>query len=220
MFDRVALPRVLPFVAYIFFIFVADMLSRFGYSADQLRSLYAVKIAVVVVLLWYFRHQYSELAWRPMRPALVLGGVAAGLIVLVLWLNLGAGWMTVGTSAGFDPTRNGEVDWMLVSPRIAGAALVVPVMEELFWRSFLMRWLTRVDFLALDPARAGLKGLVVCCVLFGFEHNLWLAGIVAGVVYSVLYMRCGNLWTAILAHAVTNGALGVWIVCTAQWTYW
>jgi CAAX prenyl protease-like protein len=66
----------------------------------------------------------------------------------------------------------------------------------------------------------GLKALAIGAVLFGLEHNLWLAGIVAGLAYSLLYMRSGNLWTAILAHGVTNGVLGAWIVITGNWYYW
>jgi CAAX prenyl protease-like protein len=96
----------------------------------------------------------------------------------------------------------------------------VPVMEELFWRSFVLRWIDQPDFLRLDPAQAGLRGFVISVVLFGFEHNLWLAGIVAGVAYSVLFMRHRTIWSPILAHAVTNGMLGVWVVMTGEWSYW
>ncbi|HEU4775606.1 MAG TPA: CAAX prenyl protease-related protein, partial [Telluria sp.] len=145
---------------------------------------------------------------------------AAGVTVLLLWINLNAGWMTLGQSAGFDPVTDGRIDWLLVAARIAGAALVVPVMEELFWRSYLMRWIASARFLQVRPAQLGLRSFVVTVVLFGFEHNLWLAGIVAGAVYSVLYMRSGTLWSPILAHGVTNGLLGAWIISTGHWTYW
>jgi CAAX prenyl protease-like protein len=57
-------------------------------------------------------------------------------------------------------------------------------------------------------------------VLFAFEHNQWLAGIVAGAAYSLLYMFQRGLWSAVLAHAVTNGVLGIWIVRSGMWTYW
>ena len=69
-------------------------------------------------------------------------------------------------------------------------------------------------------ARVGWSAFLITAVLFGFEHNLWLAGIVAGVAYALLYMRTGQLWAPILAHAVTNGLLGVWILVTSNWTYW
>lgn len=213
--------RIVPFAVYLAFIVIADLLGRLGYGAQELRWLYAVKIAAVLAALFIYRRSYAELAWRPLSLAASAVAVAAGLLVFVLWIALDAGWMVIGTPAGFIPLNpDGRVDWLLVAVRIAGAALVVPVMEELFWRSFLLRWMVAPDFRGVPPARITLKALAVTVVLFGFEHNQWLAGIVAGIAYSLLYMRSGNLWSPVLAHAVTNGALGVWIVATENWQYW
>ncbi|MCC2972031.1 CAAX prenyl protease-related protein [Massilia sp. IC2-476] len=220
LFSRAAWARILPFGAYIFFIILGDMLERTGMSRADLRWLYPVQIAVVALLLGVNWRSYHEL--RAPLPGLkqLLLALLVGVLVLVLWVNLDAPWMTVGSSPGYDPRTNGELDWLLILIRIAGAALVVPVMEELFWRSFVMRWVDAADFEALDPARVGIKGFLVSVVLFGFEHNLWLAGIVAGVAYSLLYMRHRNLWSAVIAHAVTNGLLGVWVVATGSWAFW
>ncbi|MDC8757598.1 CAAX prenyl protease-related protein [Janthinobacterium fluminis] len=220
MFDRDALPRVLPFLVYMFFVFLDDMLGRLGWQAHELRHLYAVKIGAVLALLLAYRRRYTELATWTLGAGGVLAAALAGVVVLVLWINLNAGWMSVGAAAGFDPRTDGAIDWLMVAVRIAGAALVVPVMEELFWRSFLMRWIDTPDFLAASPARVKARGFVVAVILFGFEHNLWLAGIVAGAVYSILYMRSQSLWSPIVAHGVTNGLLGGWIVSTGHWTYW
>nr|WP_187358663.1 CAAX prenyl protease-related protein [Pseudoduganella aquatica] len=213
--------RIVPFAVYLFFIFIADVLVRLGYSAQDTRWLYGAKIlAVSAALMFYWRH-YAELAWKGMRASLLAASVALGLLVFVLWISLDAGWMQIGSAAGFDPRgAGGAVNWGLVALRIAGAALVVPVMEELFWRSFLLRWLDSPDFLSVRAAAVSLKALAITVLLFGFEHNLWLAGMVAGLAYSLLYMRSGNLWAAIVAHGVTNGVLGAWIVATGNWHYW
>ena len=240
MFTPESLPRILPFLVYMAFIFIGDMLARLGWNTGELRWLYGVKIGAVLAVLLYYRRQYSELAGPfqpgPHRDAPHLAGprldwtrptarmfsiaIASGVLVLVLWINLDAAWMTIGSSAGFDPRTDGRIDWLLVALRLSGAALVVPVMEELFWRSFLMRWIDCPAFLQMNPANTRLKAFAVTVVLFGFEHNLWLAGIVAGAVYSLLYMRSQTLWSPILAHAVTNGMLGLWIISTNHWTYW
>ncbi|MGI4844744.1 MAG: CAAX prenyl protease-related protein [Janthinobacterium lividum] len=220
LFSRAAWARILPFGAYIFFIILGDMLERTGLSRAELRWLYPVQIGVVAVLLAVFWRRYHELRAPLPGAAQLLVSVLVGIVVLVLWINLDAPWMTVGSSPGYDPRTNGELDWLLIVIRIAGAALVVPVMEELFWRSFVMRWVDSADFEALEPARVGIKGFLVSVVLFGFEHNLWLAGIVAGVAYSLLYMRHRNLWSAVIAHAVTNGLLGAWVVATGSWAFW
>jgi CAAX prenyl protease-like protein len=219
-FDRASWVRILPFGAYLSFFLVGDLLARLGVDAASLRWLYAVKIALVAGLLVRFWPEYTELKGKAISATAVLTAVAAGVAVFFLWINLHAGWMVIGTSAGFDPRTGGVIDWPLVAVRIAGAALVVPVMEELFWRSFVMRWIDKPDFLSLDPAQAGLRGFCISVLLFGFEHNLWLAGIVAGVAYSVLFMRHRTIWSPILAHAVTNGMLGAWVVMTGAWSYW
>jgi CAAX prenyl protease-like protein len=93
-------------------------------------------------------------------------------------------------------------------------------MEELFWRSFLMRWIDRHDFLSLAPALVSLKAIVISSIVFGFEHTLWFAGILAGLAYAWLYRASGSLWPPIIAHAVTNGVLGVWVIQTGQWQFW
>jgi uncharacterized protein len=220
MFSRAAWARILPFLTYLFFIFAEDMLRRLGWSGAELRWLYPLKTAAVVLMLALFWRHYTELRVpRPSAPALALA-VVAGVLVLVLWINLDADWMTIGTASGFDPRTGGRIDWALVAVRIAGAALVVPLMEELFWRSFLMRWIEAADFETVDPSQLRLKSFLVTVLLFGFEHNLWFAGIVAGATYSGLYMRNRTLWSPILAHAVTNGLLGIWVVATANWSYW
>jgi CAAX prenyl protease-like protein len=224
MFNRAAWLRILPFAAYLAFIVIGDVLERLGVRQDTLRWLYPAKIALVAMLLALFWRQYREFSREYSRfhlaPLQALTALATGVLVLVLWIALDAKWMIVGSPAGFDPRVGGRIDWLLVAIRIAGAALVVPVMEELFWRSFLMRWVDAADFESVEPSQLTLKSFVITVLLFGVEHNLWLAGIVAGAAYSLLYMRHRNLWSPILAHAVTNGLLGVWVVRTGSWSYW
>ena len=220
MFNRAAWARILPFLTYMLFIGVTELLGHLGWSAVDLRWLYGAKVGAVVLVLAIFWRHYAELKSFRLPARGVLLALAAGVLVLVLWLALGADWMTIGTAAGFDPTTAGRIDWPLVVVRIAGAALVVPVMEELFWRSFLLRWIDTADFETVDPSQVTIKSVIVTSVLFGFEHHLWLAGIVAGIAFSALYMRHRTIWSPILAHAVTNGVLGAWVVATSSWSYW
>lgn len=220
--DRDKISRIAPFAAYVFFMLVEDVLLTLGWDANDVRLLYMVKITVVASLLWLWRNAYSELRWpagENWRTWLI--AIVAGIVVFVAWINLTANWMVMGESVGFDPRKDdAQMDWLLVMMRLLGAALVVPLMEELFWRSFLMRWIVHPNFLSVNPAQVGLKAFCITAVLFAVAHSLWFAGLLAGVIYNLLYMRSKTLWSAIIAHAVTNAILGVWIVATGNWGFW
>lgn len=223
------LSRSLPFFFYLIFLGMAqglDSAQHAGYLwvADwDLRWLYPIRVALVAAALWGFRQDYAELRPFPsMHLQHWLAAVLVGSVVFVLWINLDQGWIVLGShSAGFNPSNaDGTIDWILALPRLLGAALVVPLMEELFWRSFLMRWIDRQDFMALHPAKVSLRALLITSVLFGFEHQLWFAGILAGLAYGVLYLRTNNLWAPVVAHGVSNGLLGIWVLQTGNWQFW
>ena len=48
----------------------------------------------------------------------------------------------------------------------------------------------------------------------------WMGATLAGLAYAWLYIRSGKLWSSVIAHAVTHGALGVWVVCLRQGQFW
>ena len=146
---------------------------------------------------------------------------AVGVTVFALWIHLDFAPLAFGGAGGFDPrTQYGSIDWALAATRLLGAIVIVPVMEELFWRSFVLRWTANPDFLKVVPMESGGKALALSALLFGLEHHLWFAGLAAGVTYGWLYMATGKLWTSIAAHATTNTALGVWVLVTGSWRLW
>lgn len=220
-----AFVRVLPFALFIAFLALGSLLPaphpappgnwdpRWVYAAR------AIVAGAALVLLW---GRYVELRdWRLPASDWLLA-TAAGIGVLVVWLLLDEGWATFELTAGFDPRRYGSeaIDWPVTIFRLLGLAVVVPLAEELFWRSFLLRWLEEQDFLDLAPAKVGLRALLISSVLFALEHSQWLAGFIAGFVYGWLYIRTGRLWVSVIAHAVTNGLLGAYILLTHDWRFW
>ena len=223
---RPVLARCLPFACYLVFLALASSLAPLLPTllpTFDLRWLYAVQISAVIAALAFYRREYVELfAAAPARIADWGLALLLGVGVFVLWINLDSGWVRLGTAtAGFVPLREGGgLDWPLIVVRIFGAAVVVPVMEELFWRSFIQRWIDRQDFLALAPAAVSLRALLFTSLVFGFEHGQWLAGIIAGLAYGWLYRRSGSLWPPIIAHGLTNLLLGLWVVHSGQWQFW
>lgn len=221
MFTSPIFVRALPFALYIALLALEGVLPGLAPGFD-VRWLYPAKAGLVTLALAVLWRHYGELRTWGLSAGNLLLSVAVGIGVLVLWVNLDAGWMLMGEPGkGYDPRdAAGGIDWMLVAFRIAGAALVVPLMEELFWRSFLQRWVQQSDFLSLDPARIGVRALAIASALFAVEHLQWFAGLVAGLAYGWLYIRTRSLWAPVVAHAVTNGGLGAYVVSTGQWSFW
>ena len=222
-FSRAALLRVAPFALFIALLALRGSMPTDGSWGMDPNWLYGVSVLLVGGLLGWFWREYGELVaqrWPTWRELALAVGV--GLAVYFLWIELDAPWMRLGEAiADFRPVDSqGNVIWALVAVRWLGATLLVPVMEELFWRSFLMRWIERAQFETVDPQRVGLRAVVLSTFVFMLAHTLWLAAVVAGLAYAWLYIRTGKLWVPIVAHAVTNGALGVWVVLTGNWGFW
>lgn len=217
-----ATARAVPFGIYIAFLPLGQALEAWYPTAD-LRWLYGLQVGLVALALALFWRRYGELH---VRAALHVGDVvlatATGGLIFVLWINLDQPIFTLGEpGAGYDPRHSdGRVIPALAMLRIMGAALVVPIMEELFWRSFLARWIDRASFLEHPPQRLSLKAMAASSILFGLEHSLWFAGVLAGAVYGWVYRRSGNLWVPVISHMMTNALLAAWVMHTGSWHFW
>lgn len=210
--------RAFPFAVFIAFLAAQPLLER-HFDPRWIVLTRGLVVAGALAFLWRayaadFREKGRASDWA---LAIVLG-----LAVFGAWIAFDSGWAVLGTpGAGFEPLdAAGRIDPVLAALRLLQLVLVVPLMEELFWRSFLMRWIDRRAFLEADPRRASLFAMAAVSVLFALEHAFWFAGLLAGIVYTALYVRSGSLRVAVASHAVSNGALGAWILATGNWAYW
>lgn len=222
-FSAAAQARVWPFVVFMLLLQLRGWAPVDGSWGLDPRWIYGLSVGMVGALLLYWRRDYGELSaqLRPSWPEVRLA-IAVGLAVFVLWIQLDAPWMQLAAPAApYTPLdAQGALIWPQVVVRWIGAALLVPVMEELFWRSFLMRWFQHETFEGVAPQQVGVRAVVLSTFVFMLAHTLWLAAIVAGLAYAWLYRRTGRLWVPVIAHAVTNGALGLWVVATGNWAFW
>lgn len=220
--------RVVPFGLYMAFVGLEQGLGWLrdqgwiSLSDVQLNLLYPVKVAAVVAALWWYRKEYTELRWRELlRPAALALTLVVGLVVFWLWIQLD---ITLGslTPRGWDPTQFAEpgVRWTMILIRLAGAVLVVPLMEELFWRSFLIRYVIDADFTRVSLGTFTWGSFLVTVVLFGLGHHYLVAGMVAGAAYNLLLYRSRSLAHCVLAHALTNLVLGWYVLQTGAWHFW
>jgi hypothetical protein len=186
-------------------------------------GLYPVKALSVALLLFIFRKRYDEISFMELRsPSVTLAAIAVGIAVFAFWIRLDLPWATIGSPAGFDPTviRDQGTKFFVIAARLLGAVVVVPVMEELFWRSFLIRYIISPDFTSVPIGKFTWPSFIFTSLFFGLEHNLFFAGILAGIFYNLLLYRTKSLSSCIAAHGVTNLLLGIYVLNSAQWRFW
>ena len=199
---------------------------------------YAAKTLLGAGLVWLVYPLVAEMRW-----VLSWEAVVVGVGVFVLWVGLDAfyphldalGPVADSVGLGFlapsgerKPPWNphlffgagSAMAWGFALVRWLGSTLVVPPLEETFYRSFLYRYVAQQDFLALPLSALRWTPFLLTSAVFGLAHNEWLAGILCGMVYQGLVLRKGRLGDAITAHAITNGLLGLWVMGRGQWHFW
>ncbi|MEP6715145.1 MAG: exosortase E/protease, VPEID-CTERM system [Terriglobia bacterium] len=205
-----AVAFLLPFAV----ILAAGTISRA--TTDGFEWLYPLRFAAAAAVLWLYRRDYPIQLEKPGWFAM-----AAGVVVFAMWIALDHGPSTDnGISSGLAalpaPARIG---WIVF--RVLAATTTVPLAEELAFRGFLARRIMSANFESIDLRR--LSWLAVACssLVFGLMHgDRWLAGAVAGVVYAAVIMRRGKILDSVVAHAVTNMLLAVWVLSGGRWYFW
>jgi CAAX protease family protein len=223
------IPRVAPFALFMAFIGLEELLrfsatrGFFPLSATAILYLYPLKAFSVGILLLMFRSNFQEIRLRDLQKyGNTAISIIAGVAVFIFWVNMDWNFARQGNPQGFNPNlfQDNLVRTSMTFVRIAGAAVIVPIMEELFWRSFLIRYTIDPDFLSVPVGKFTWPSFLITTLLFGLEHNLFLAGIMAGISYNLLLYYTKSISQCILAHAITNLALGLYVLSTGQWHFW
>lgn len=195
-----------------------------GRLPKQYVWIYIAKAILVTVLLIAGRTSWKrDVRWS--LPMLLLGTVV-GLICFAGWVTidpLTPHFAFLGKRAEYNPfqeIRDPSVRALFLAVRFYGLALVVPVMEELFWRSFLLRWITDQEFEQLPIGTFSWSAFAVVAAVFGFSHPEWLVAVLFACAMALLLRRTRSLFACIVAHGVTNLALGIFVLTTGKWHYW
>jgi CAAX prenyl protease-like protein len=218
-------PYVLPMCAYVGLGgFESYLPSANGMpSAVWYPLAYTVKVAVVALLAWRFRSTWSDFRPRPTFGTLLLA-VTLGLLVWVLWIGLDGLYPALplmGKRVGFDVAVMAPgARWAFVAVRMVGLVVLVPVIEELFWRSFLMRWLIDPDFRKVPIGRVTPLAAAATSGLFALVHPEWLPALVTGLLWAWLLWKTKSLGACAISHATANLALGLYVMATGNWKYW
>ena len=147
-------------------------------------------------------------------------GILAGAIVCALWIALPT-WpfpepVAQPDPAPYAPTTCG---WPLTITKLLGSAFIIAPVEEVFFRSFLYRWLINRDFRSVPPSTFDLSAFLWTILLFTLEHDRPLAAAITGAIYGLLAIRL-SLGSAIAAHVTTNLLLGLHVIYHNAWQFW
>jgi len=215
-----SLPYVLPFILFL-------LLLGLQYSVSLNVSVeYPLRLGLLVAALLLFSRGVIDLRCRA-----GIQTIAVGIGVFVIWIAPDVLFPAYRQHWAF---QNSLVGWIgnkvpeniLTLPvvlwsRILRAALVVPIIEELFWRAWLMRWLISPRFERIKLGTYKSSAFWLTAFLFASEHGpYWDVGLAAGIIYNWWMVRTKSVGDCILAHAVTNACLCVYVVATRHWEYW
>jgi len=189
--------------------------------ADQI-----LRVTVMTGVLWFIARPVIDLRVRHLGATL-----AIGILVFVVWIApdlLIKGyrhfWLfdnAVVGKAATSLSATAITSWPVLALRMVRAVIIVPIVEELFWRAWLMRWLIDNDFENVPLGKYSAQAFWIVAVLFASEHgSYWDVGLAAGIIYNWWMVRTRSLGDLILAHAVTNGILGAYVIAFGKWEYW
>jgi CAAX prenyl protease-like protein len=174
------------------------------------------------LLAWWWR-DYRFATGRAWWWSLLLG-LAAGLLALGVWVAPQELFGAERRLGGFDPWffGGGEAFQWNTGLRVLRLVIVVPLLEEIFWRGFLLRHLVRDPFHEVPVGAFTWLSFVAVSLLFGLAH--WgpdfVPAILTGALYNLVAIFTRSLGACVLAHAVTNLGLGLYIFRTQQWGFW
>jgi CAAX prenyl protease-like protein len=184
---------------------------------------YTAKLIAVGWIAWLCRSTWKDLRPFPAVKDLALS-VVVGLVVWGLWVGLDGLYPPiplVGRRIGFDPTTLAAVPRsVFFGVRLLGLVVLVPVIEELFWRSFLIRWLIEPEFQKVPIGHVTVMSAGATSVFFALVHPEWLPALLTGLLWAWLLRRSKSVSACAISHAIANLALGVYIIVAGAWRYW
>ncbi|MBX7072585.1 MAG: CAAX prenyl protease-related protein [Pirellulales bacterium] len=195
---------------------------------------YTIKIAVTAAFLIAVARDLARLSWRVSPRAIGVGivGVAVWIGICELHLEerllapLGlASYLGLGARAAYNPLAElGDrplLAYTFLAVRFLGLVVIVPIVEELFWRGFLMRFITDQRWWTLPLVAVSWTGVAVATAAFASAHPAELLAAIAWFsLVTWLMFRTQNLTDCVVAHGTTNLLLGLYVVATGSWRYW
>ena len=186
------------------------------WSDGPLDRWYFARILAASVVLWLVRRDLPAPSLVPSWLPLVAAAVTTAAWIGLVPETPAAGGPLLAALQGLGAVER----WTWIAGRVAGSCLVIPVVEELAFRGFLLRWLVSPAFEDLPPRAWSWSAVLLSSLAFGALHDRWILGTVAGLVFALVRIWRGRLGDAILAHALTNAGIAVAVLDFGRWDLW
>jgi len=221
-----AWPYVVPFAVFL----IGTQLESQATGADgqlvpnQYALYYTLKIAAVMVAMFVSRQALTDLKPLPNRKISILS-IFLGALVAVFWIGLdglypGLPDFMGGKRSAFDPFSL-EVPWRygFMAVRGLGLVLIVPIIEELFTRDFLLRFVTAPDWQPVPAWAFTPTAAAVSLGLFVMGHPEWLPALLCGILWLWLLRFSKSVSAVVISHSVANLGLGLYSLATGDWHF-
>lgn len=213
-------PYVVPFVSFIALLAIGPYLDFLGPAE------YPLRVSVIAIILFIFSRSVLDFRVRHLALSVIVG-VAVWIIWVapeVMFPGYRDHWIFQNPITGtITSSLDGahRANWFVLFFRTIRAAVIVPIVEELFWRGWLLRWLQSQRFYEVPLGQWTWSSMVITAVLFASEHGAyWEVGLVAGFIYNWLIVRTKSLGDCIIAHGITNLCLSIFVMATGRWEFW
>jgi uncharacterized protein len=221
--QRKLVAYVAPMVVFAALLSLSAMLKKIDHRfwlASAEYWIYPLQTILCGGLLIWFRREYDFQRLRNIAFTIFVGA-----LVFVLWISPQQFLRFPARNVGFNPdvfANQPLFYWATVGFRFLRLVIVVPLIEEIFWRGFLLRFLIDEHFERVQFGMFSWVSFMIVTLAFGFSHSSddWIAAVLTGAIYNGVAYRTKSLWSCVLAHALTNLLLGIWIMDTKQWGFW
>ncbi len=217
--ERVEVASANPTAAYLtpLLVLVAIHLVTGLFSAG-FPLLYPLGVAAGAAALWWHRDHYPWL----FRPVFSLEACGIGCAAFAVWIALAPAEDPMATDAWRRElgALAVPVAALWIAFRALGSSILVPLVEELAFRGYLLRRLVSSDFTSVPFARFGWVSFLGSSAAFGLLHERWVAGIAVGMLFALAQYCRGRLGDAVLAHAITNLLITLYAIGWREWSLW
>jgi len=190
-------------------------------------ALYALRTFGALAVWCYFRPFYPPLGRMWLAIAVPAGLIAAyGWVTIHHWFAAQPWYWPEAPSVTelynpFERLGDGWKLWTFLAIRIGGAATVVPMIEEIFWRAFVLRALIDWDrWEKLPLGQFTWPSFLICSAASALQHPQWEVGILCWMFYNALFYWKKSLLCLMITHGVTNLALYIYVVIYREWVFW